>query len=396
MARILILGAGVYQAPLIRRARQRGIETVVLSSPGPYPGIELADHFLPVDITDTTAVVQAARDHHVAGVVTAGTDHGMPALGAVVEALDLPGPGAKAARRSRDKQLMKKAFLDGGVPCARGEAHTDAGPALAAAEILGFPVVVKPAASSGSRGVTVVADTDGFPAAWETARAVAGDGPVLVEEFLEGLEFGAQAVVHGDRVVDVILHNDTVTDVTPPTPIGHSLPADLPAGAADRTRAVVEKAVAALGLTDCIANCDLMLTDGNPRVIELGGRIGATGLPEVIARHHRWDVYGHLLSLALGDYPGLPAPAGEPGAVLLLRSERTGRVKSLEVPADIANHPNLVDLQWDIAVGDAVRAFRVGPDRIGHLQVTGPNARAADRLAAEFQARITVEVEVAS
>ena len=101
--RILILGAGVYQAPLIRRAREMGHETVVLSTPGPWPGVALADTFLPVDITDPEAVVAAAREQEIGGVVTAGTDHGLPALGTVVDVLGLPGPGARAAADSRDK-----------------------------------------------------------------------------------------------------------------------------------------------------------------------------------------------------------------------------------------------------------------------------------------------------
>ena len=39
----MILGAGIYQVPLIRTARRMGLYTIVVSIPGDYPGFALAD-----------------------------------------------------------------------------------------------------------------------------------------------------------------------------------------------------------------------------------------------------------------------------------------------------------------------------------------------------------------
>lgn len=389
--RILILGAGVYQAPLIRKAREMGLETVVLSTPGPHPGIDLADVFLPVDITDVEAVLRSAADENVKAVATAGTDHGLPALGALVSSRGFPGPDWESAWDGRLKSSMKEAFERAGVPHARGGVFLNVGEARVGAEALGFPVVVKPSDSSGSRGVTVVMGPEDLPAAWEAAMAV-GEVPFIVEEYLEGVEFGAQAVVHGDEVVDVIIHDDVVTTQGPPTPIGHAMPDGLSDSDRSQVGEVVARAVATLGLRDCFVNVDLMMTDEGPKVLEATGRIGATGIPEMIGHHHGWDVYGHLIALALGGRPEVPAPAGRPNAVLLIRSAATGTVKSLEVPADIANHPDLLDLRWDVGPGDPVRAFRVGPDRIGHLHVRGADARAAERTAAALHDGLRIEV----
>ena len=43
MKKILILGAGVYQVPLIKTAERLGIQTIVCSIPANYPGFEFAD-----------------------------------------------------------------------------------------------------------------------------------------------------------------------------------------------------------------------------------------------------------------------------------------------------------------------------------------------------------------
>ena len=213
-----------------------------------------------------------------------------------------------------------------------------------------------------------------------------------MEEFLTGIEFGAQAVIHGDQVVEVVVHDDTVTSEGPPTPMGHAMPTKLSDADMAATGEVVARAADALGLCDCIANVDLILTDDGPRVIEMAGRIGATGIPEIMAHHHGWDVYGHLIALALGNRPAVPSPAGRPNAVLLIRSSVAGMVKSLEVPPEIANHPDLLDLQWDVGPGDEVRPFRVGPDRIGHLHVGGPDARTAEWTADALHDGLKIEV----
>ena len=43
MKKLLILGAGIYQVPLINTAKRMGIHTIVASIPGNYPGFALAD-----------------------------------------------------------------------------------------------------------------------------------------------------------------------------------------------------------------------------------------------------------------------------------------------------------------------------------------------------------------
>ena len=40
--KLMILGAGIYQVPLIKKAKEMGLETLVVSIKGNYPGIALA------------------------------------------------------------------------------------------------------------------------------------------------------------------------------------------------------------------------------------------------------------------------------------------------------------------------------------------------------------------
>lgn len=43
MRKLLILGAGIYQVPLIKKAKEMGLYTIAASYAGNYPGLSLAD-----------------------------------------------------------------------------------------------------------------------------------------------------------------------------------------------------------------------------------------------------------------------------------------------------------------------------------------------------------------
>ena len=61
MKKVMILGAGVYQVPLIKKAKEMGVFTIVASIPGKYPGFGYADKIEYVDTTDYMKILQIAK-----------------------------------------------------------------------------------------------------------------------------------------------------------------------------------------------------------------------------------------------------------------------------------------------------------------------------------------------
>ena len=70
----MILGAGIYQVPLIRTARRMGLYTIVVSIPGDYPGFALADKIYELNTRDKEAILAAAEKEQIDGICTSGTD----------------------------------------------------------------------------------------------------------------------------------------------------------------------------------------------------------------------------------------------------------------------------------------------------------------------------------
>ena len=74
MTKIMILGAGIYQVPLIETAKKMGLYTIVVSIPGNYPGFALADKVYYENTVDEDKILAIAKKERIKGIVTAGTE----------------------------------------------------------------------------------------------------------------------------------------------------------------------------------------------------------------------------------------------------------------------------------------------------------------------------------
>ena len=103
------------------------------------------------------------------------------------------GPPPDAMRRLSDKISAKKLAEEARVPVVpwSGRAVGGAAEAASAAEVLGYPVLVKAAAGGGGRGIRVVSRPEEMPEAFESARHESlrafGDATVFVEKLLRGV-----------------------------------------------------------------------------------------------------------------------------------------------------------------------------------------------------------------
>ena len=400
MKKLLILGAGIYQVPLINTAKRMGIHTIAASIPGNYPGFDIADEVCYENTVDYEAILKVARDKSVDGIVTAGTDVAVITIGKVCDALGLKGLSAEAAEIAASKILMKTAYEEYGVRTARfrkipfaTENYEDM------IADLTFPLIFKSVDSSGSRGITRVDDPSQFAAARQNALDNTRSDEFIVEEFIEGEEYGAQAFVKDGKIEFILPHGDYVFKGDTGVPIGHFAPYELPAETLEDTRVQLEGAIKAMKLDNCAINADFIMKDGKCYVLEIGGRSGATCLAELVSIYYGFDYYEKIIQTALGEEVSF-APSAEssanpaggiPNASMLLMSDKDGHIVSQT--NSNAEDPGIVDIQFDLKPGDEVHKFKVGPHRIGHVITKGETLdEAVDKLHAALE-KIKIEVE---
>jgi phosphoribosylamine--glycine ligase len=279
---ILLLGSGGREDALAWRLRQSPSCDKLLAAPG-NPGIARWAECVDAEPCDAAAVVRIAREQSI-DLVIVGPE--APLVAGVADALRAAGvavfgPNAAAARLEGSKGFTKDLCKANGIPTAdyvRAEKADDARQAL---QRFSIPVVIKADGLAAGKGVTVAMTR----VEAEVAIDAAGDGPLVIEEFLEGEEASLFALVDGETAILLASAQDHKRvgegDTGPNTGgMGAYAPApiltdELQSRAMDEIVRPTARALAAAGTPfNGVLYAGLMLTAGGPKLIEYNVRFG--------------------------------------------------------------------------------------------------------------------------
>ncbi|MGV3461115.1 MAG: ATP-grasp domain-containing protein [Flavobacterium sp.] len=378
--KLLILGGGFGQMPAILAAKKMGIETIVADMNAAAVGAPVADHFYEVNTIDKEAVLSIAKEHNVNGVMTMQSDIAVPTVGFVNDSLGLNGVSLEVANFCSNKTETRKR-LDGKTTAQPAfRITTTLAEAEKAVGEIGVPCVVKAPDSSGSRGVTKIGTIDELEAAFAEAVKYSRAGTIIVEEFVDGLEFGAQTFSEGGKCVSVLLHTDTMSPPPYMIPVGHSFPFTMLSDEEQLTAiADIKAAVEALGIYEGPANVDLILDKhtNKVKVIEVGARIGATCLPELVEYHTGIDWVVATIKNCMGEKADLTPVKSQPVAAVILESPADGTYVSCDNIPSIGG--DVLEFEITVNKGDKVSKLRKGTDRIGKIVTLGKDVAEAEK-----------------
>lgn len=394
MRKLLVLGAGIYQVPLIETAKKMGIYTIVASIKGNYPGFSIADKVYYENTIDFNAVLKIAKKEKIDGIVVCGTDVCVPTQGYVCDQLNLKGPSLKAAEIAQNKALMKDAFTKKGVRTAACEyVNINNSNPVEICEKIGYPVIFKSVDSSGSRGITMVVDDSNIAYAYKQVKDNTRSNCYLIEKYLIGDEFGAQAFVYNGEVKFILPHGDYVFKGDTGVPVGHFAPFDIDASIIEDTKNQLQLAIDAMGVDNCAINADFILSNNKAYVLEIGARAGATCLVEMTSLYYGFNYYEKIIQAALGEEPDF-TPVNEkrqPNAEMLFQSKKTGIIKSIDFGEQ--NDENIVSIKLDYEIGAHVNKFAKGPDRVGQVIAIGETVEKAKSALDNAMSKVIIEVE---
>ena len=342
---------------------------------------------------DEDKVLEIAKKERIKGIVTAGTDVCMKTVGRVCDAMGLNGLSYEASKVAVDKMLMKSRYEEFGVRTARfREVFFSDKDIPKTVQELEFPLIFKSVDSSGSRGIIRVNSIDEFDDAIAYVQENTHKDYFLVEEFIEGEEFGAQAFAYDGNVSFILPHGDYVYQGDTGVPVGHYAPYQLSEEVIEDAKIQLRRAVKAMGLDNCAINADFILKNDKTYVLEIGGRCGATCLAELVSIYYGFDYYEKIIRTALDEDPDFSFKKPRtPNASHLLMSDRDGVIQSIE--NHNAPNENICEVKFDYQPGDEVHKFHVGPDRIGHIITKGETIQDAQKLLFQAMENIKITVE---
>lgn len=393
--KIMILGAGRGQVGLIRSAKKLGYETIVASIKGNYPGFALADKICYVDISSPEAVLNAAKEYNIDGIATSCLDTGIAALGYTCENLNLTGLSSMSAKLSGDKLLMKKIFIENNVSTAKYIKVTSESELENISNKLNFPLIVKAVDLQGSRGINIVENEKGLIDAYNRTMAETSKDFCIVEEFIDGYEFGAQAFVYNNEVLYILPCGDITYFGNTKIPVGHYAPLDVDETVINDIEDNVKRAINAVGLNNCAVNVDMIMKDGKIYVIELTGRIGANCLPELSSIYYGIDIYSMIVETAMGNNAKEFYLNNKKRPIAcyakMLMSEKTGMLKAINNKNQ--ENQDVIDITFFVKEGDMINEFTNSRDCIGQVVVKGKHLNYCKQLIDEVISNIEVILE---
>ncbi|MHB8733490.1 MAG: acetyl-CoA carboxylase biotin carboxylase subunit, partial [bacterium] len=265
LRRVLVANRGEIAVRVLRACRELGLETVAVASDADLdaPHTRLADRTERLGPADPRESY-LHQDRLIDAARRSGADAVHPGYGFLAESaafadtvagagLRFVGPPGAVIARLGDKTAARAIAERAGVPVVPGFVPGDGGPDAfaAAAERLGYPLLVKAAAGGGGRGMRIVERADGLRGALESAgreaRAAFGDGRLFLERHLAEVRHvevqivadgRGQTVALGERECSVQRRHQKLIEEAPSSRVD-------PAGRAELAAAAVAVAKAA-------------------------------------------------------------------------------------------------------------------------------------------------------
>lgn len=293
-----------------------------------------------VDNTDPASLVETARSvvkhHEISGVFCYDEWIVWPAAH-VSQALGLPGNSPEVITACRDKHATRAALDLAGVdqPASIGARSQDE--AAAAAEKIGYPVVLKPRGLSASQGVVRADNNAELRAAFAVASHASWPGvpvfemAVLVEEYVDGEEISIDAALFDGECVPLAIARKQVAFEPYFEEVGHAVDgADLLL-ADDGLRDLLHRCHAALGFHTGCTHTEWRLTSRGPRLIEVNARLGGEMIPYLAKLATGVDIAMAAADIAAGRRPDTKARHRQTAAITCLYPEQDIQVESVVV-----------------------------------------------------------------
>lgn len=315
MKKIMILGAGQYQMPIITRAKEFGLYTIVISPAGDYPGFAIADKYYYLDVKDMEAILEVAREEGIAGITTDQTDIAVRTEAYVSEKLGLPGISYDCACTFTDKSLMRDKCEALGIPSIKYKASGDLEEVKAFFDSIGRSAIIKPVDNQGSRGVFKVENREDLDRLFEAAASYSKSGKVIIEEFIEGKEYEVDSLVFDYRD-QTMLYGDVIPFDIPGVFAAkiRMYPSASDDETVDRLLRYNSDIVRGFGLKQGITHSEFIVDEsGQPYLLEAAARGGGGFISSHIVRLRTGiDTATYLIKLALGELDEAPVVTALP------------------------------------------------------------------------------------
>lgn len=367
--RLLILGAGIFQVPVIKKAKDMGCYVGTVDINEKAPGVPLADEYFKCSLWEKEKVLDIAKQFKTEGITVGTCDAAVVTAAYVAEEMGLPFYNQEVAKRATNKIDMIQRFKSYNVASPKYEVIKE-GEVIRTS--IPYPVITKPADRSASVGIFRVENENDLKRAVNLSMAESTSKEVLIEEYMDGPEISVELGIVGDEPIALQV-TDKITNGAPHyIEIGQIQPMQFSRDMMKQVKSLAIKAAKAVGLTNCAGHAEIKITSDGPKMVEIGGRMGGHFIDSwLLEASTGYQLQEAIIRYALGEKfeLGRTECSGAAGMLCILSEE--GKITDISGVDKARQIPGLLDVILTCEVGQKYHSGVSNHDLIGYVIASG-------------------------
>lgn len=368
MKKVMVLGASYLQTFMIKAIKELGHYCVSVDANPTSEGFNICDKYYVCSTVDREAVLSIAKKENIDAIVTYASDVAAPTVAFVAEEMDLPTNPLRSVEILTDKSMTRSFMETHGFNVPKHAEASTYLEAMGKIQIIGFPAIVKPTDSSGSKGVTRINNIDEVKCAFEYAMSFSRSKRVEIESFIKrtGYQIDADCLVADGKIVFFEPMDQHQDPIAPFSPIGISAPSILDKKKADHAKNELQRLISLLGMRFGNYNVEYIYdNEGRLFFLEVGPRGGGNLIPDAILAGTGLDLRQLSIRLALGEKIDIPSISSfrENITTFIIHSQRDGKYLGLSIAPQIEK--NIIFQKVFVNYGDPIHKFTGGAYALG-------------------------------
>ena len=395
MKKVMIIGAGLLQQYVIKRAKELGYITIAVDGDKNAPGFKYADYYKIISIVDEEKCLEYAKQMKIDGVLTAATDYGVLTASYIAKELNINGLNYEVAKNIKNKYEVRKILA---------ENHIDDTPQYFFIEDISqlkeikdkiqYPVIVKPCDGSGSKAVNKVTNELELESAYKEAQDVSLSKRVLIETFITGKEYGAESFVYDGEIYILGIMEKIMTKEPVYAELGHCISNKIDKELEEKIKKVVKDAIKGLKINFGSVNMDILVTKENKVcIVDIGARMGGNLIgSHIIPIATGIDYMGNIIRASIKEKVDF-TPQNNNVVATRLMNFKPGIVKSIPNISKYMQDSDVIDIVCKLKNEDRINEYRNNLDGCGYVVISNQNVEIAKKKALDIKEEIDKEIE---
>ncbi len=399
MKKLLLLGGSRYILPIIKAAHRLGAYVITCDYLPDNIAHKYSDEYKNVSIVDKDAVLEAAKQLNIDGIMSFACDPGVLTAAYVAEKLGLPSCGPyESVCILQNKGKFRKFLADNGFNVPNAKSYKSLEQALQDADSFHWPVMVKPTDSAGSKGVTKVENKVDLKDSIEYALSFSHSNEFIIEDFLEKKGESSDSdsfSVDGElKFVSFSAQRFDENCDNPYTPSAYSWPSTISEESRLELYSELQRLLKLLRMKTSVYNVEVReCTNGKAYIMEVSPRGGGNRLSEMLKYATNVDLIENSVRAALGmeivgieqkEYNGY-------WAEVILHSQKSGVFDKLVISDEITC--NLVEKDLWISKGTKVGGFSGANEAIGTVVLNFDTPEKLEEIISNIDKFISIDLE---